>query len=91
MNSEIYAVISDGVGLLVIVLGDMASSGQEMRYDKVHMVRYAETSGSSGLRVDRFDPMSWMGTDVSHEGGSPRPVPVKHLKAAICGRSYIPG
>lgn len=38
MNSEIYAVISDGVGLLVIVLGDMASSGQEMRYDKVHMV-----------------------------------------------------
>ena len=38
MKSEIYAVISDGVGLLVIVLGDMASSGQEMRYDKVHMV-----------------------------------------------------
>ena len=38
MNSEIYAVIPDGVGLLVIVLGDMASSGQEMRYDKVHMV-----------------------------------------------------
>lgn len=38
MNSKIYAVIPDGVGLLVAVLGDMASSGQEMRYDKVHMV-----------------------------------------------------
>lgn len=37
MNSKICAVISDGVSFLVIVLGDMASSGQEMRYDKVHM------------------------------------------------------
>lgn len=37
MNSKICAVIPDGVSLLVIILGDMASSGQEMKYDKVHM------------------------------------------------------
>ena len=38
MNSKICAVIPDGVSLLVIILGDMASSGQEMKYDKVRMV-----------------------------------------------------